>query len=611
MIRRITLENYMAHAHTVIEPAAGLTVLVGPNNCGKSAVVSALETLCNNASGDYMVRHGEREASITVETDDNHTFVWKRRDNMVSYVIDGREISRLNRGVPEYLHKILRLPKVDGGETGDPFDVHFGTQKSQIFLLNESESRAALFFASSSDAAILLEMQKRHRDKVKDRKSAEKRLKGEIKKLDAELNALEPLDTLSALVAEAEDEYQRLEKLDGQIQALEEELEALRARHVEHDRFEREYLCLTQLHALPHLADTSPLESLMGALLNAECQLQREEARSWAMDNLSTPPAFDDVQKLETLYQVLSHEEEGHRNLKAEAVCLGPLNDPPTIDGTGSLERMVADLESAQLAHVALCRQQRMLENLALPPSLVDLKPLVELISQLEGADRDVTQPQGLMTDTASDMGKLEVCLPVAERAGTGSLLSSPAERQPRRRIFMALGGSAGVAAVLLLFILRHAWFSGLNTESSKPTHNKVDPKAAAVAKADDMGKAGKPSESQRVQEKETPKETPKKKGQERTTQQGPKKEEPNLAKQLRLKQVRQLLNDAEKAKDKGKFLEAVLGFGRAAILYPEELATVKNPEKVRVKFNDALKRFQAEVERALQRAAEQKSGDR
>ncbi len=41
MIRRITLVNFMSHSHTVIEPADGLTILTGQNNCGKSAVVWA------------------------------------------------------------------------------------------------------------------------------------------------------------------------------------------------------------------------------------------------------------------------------------------------------------------------------------------------------------------------------------------------------------------------------------------------------------------------------------------------------------------------------------------------------------------------------------------
>ena len=76
MITRITLTNYMSHAHTVIEPAAGLTVILGPNNCGKSAIVSALQTLCGDNTGDFMVRHGEKECAVTVETDDGHTIRW-------------------------------------------------------------------------------------------------------------------------------------------------------------------------------------------------------------------------------------------------------------------------------------------------------------------------------------------------------------------------------------------------------------------------------------------------------------------------------------------------------------------------------------------------------
>src|SRR5437762_3190305 len=128
MIRRITLENYMSHAQTVIEPAKCLTVLVGPNNCGKSAVVSALETLCSNATGDYMVRHNEKEARITLETEEGHSFQWRRRGGAVSYVINGQAIHRVNRGIPEELHKLLRLPKVETGESGEPFDIHFGTQ---------------------------------------------------------------------------------------------------------------------------------------------------------------------------------------------------------------------------------------------------------------------------------------------------------------------------------------------------------------------------------------------------------------------------------------------------------------------------------------------------
>src|SRR5437016_5867438 len=137
MIRRIVLENYMSHSRTVIEPAAGLTALVGPNNCGKSAVVSALLSLCGDTPGDFMVRHGESLCSVTVETDDGHTIIWRRKGGAVSYIIDGTVVDRVGRGnLPDHLHEHLRLAKVAPSGGGEPFDVHFGLQKSPIFLID-------------------------------------------------------------------------------------------------------------------------------------------------------------------------------------------------------------------------------------------------------------------------------------------------------------------------------------------------------------------------------------------------------------------------------------------------------------------------------------------
>src|SRR4051794_24101925 len=113
MITRITLENYMSHARTVIEPAAGVTVIVGPNNCGKSAIASALQTLCGDHDGDFMVRHGEKNCRVRVETDDGHTIVWRRKGKAISYVLDGVEVHRVGQGnLPDNLQALLRLPKV-------------------------------------------------------------------------------------------------------------------------------------------------------------------------------------------------------------------------------------------------------------------------------------------------------------------------------------------------------------------------------------------------------------------------------------------------------------------------------------------------------------------
>ena len=96
MIRRIQLKNFMSHTDSVIEPCDRLTVLVGPNNCGKSAVVAALQALCRNERGSaFVLRHGQREAVVQLDLDDQHTVEWRRtKSGAVTYTVDGREIPR-------------------------------------------------------------------------------------------------------------------------------------------------------------------------------------------------------------------------------------------------------------------------------------------------------------------------------------------------------------------------------------------------------------------------------------------------------------------------------------------------------------------------------------
>jgi hypothetical protein len=291
-------------------------------------------------------------------------------------------------------------------------------------------------------------------------------------------------------------------------------MEALRAHSAKHDRLAQEYQYLAPLKPQPQLADTSSLESLIADLVDAEGHFQWERACCRTLDSLASPPGLedvsalaytvrslagaerdfsrgcmhsatvkdlqplpvlDDVEKLESLCRTLSCEEENHRKLKAKTVCLGLLNDPPVIDDAGPLERMAAALESAQLANGALCRQQRVLESLAPSPQLADPEPLAGLISQLEGTLQEVDRHKGLIMATAGDLAKLEADLRVAERAGAGSLLPGRAERRPRRRMLVGVSGLAGMAAVILLFILGSAWFNRPNTGSTNGTHEVVD----------------------------------------------------------------------------------------------------------------------------------------
>lgn len=307
MIRRIILEGYMSHSHTVIEPAEGLTVLVGENNCGKSAVVSALQTLCTNERGDYMVRHGAKETRVLVETDDGHLIEWLRKGPTVSYRIDGEDVHRLKGDIPERLHELLRLPKVE--TEAEAFDIHFGEQKSPIFLLNQPGSKAALFFASSSDAADLMEMQRRHKLHVRDARREEESLSSGIERLEELIGALGPLDELVPRVKALQEEYDDVREFG---------------------------------------AKTTKLADALRDIRRQELDLCRQEALCGVLASLARPPGFHETEPIEEVCRDLQAEITRAAGLRARREELSALEAPPELQDTRGLEGLLADMERTE-----------------------------------------------------------------------------------------------------------------------------------------------------------------------------------------------------------------------------------------------------------------------
>jgi energy-coupling factor transporter ATP-binding protein EcfA2 len=358
MIKRITLENYMSHARTVIEPAAGLTVLVGPNNCGKSAVVSALQTLCGDNAGDFMVRHGERVCQVTVETDDGHEITWRRKGQAVMYVIDGREIHRSGRGnLPDDLHEHLRLPKVEAGATGEPFDVHFALQKSPIFLIGpENEGRAAAFFSTSSDAERLLEVQKLHKAKVTDTKSKQKLLSAELTRLDQQLQSLSPLEGVDGSLHSAEEEYERLAKEGEEIAARAKLNRSIAQWEEEVAVHRRRNSALRGLAIPPELGDDQRLGRHCAELSRVYGLIDRYRAEHETLAALPAPPAMAQTQTLEGLIVLLAGLEGSVGGTRRRNDVLNGLEEPPQVQQTAPLASIVEKFVRAE-AEVARVRR--------------------------------------------------------------------------------------------------------------------------------------------------------------------------------------------------------------------------------------------------------------
>lgn len=419
MIRRIVLTNYMSHALTVIEPAAGLTIICGPNNCGKSAIASALQTLCGNHDGDFMVRHGEKLCSVTVETDDGHTITWRRKAGKVAWVIDGTEVNRASKAnLPDNLQPLLRLPRVQHPNKNEEFDVHFGDQKSPLFLIDK-ESDAAAFFSTASDAEKFLEMQKLHKLRVQERKRMHSQTAEELTRCDLELAALAPLEQVNVELEKAESRREEIEKdvaiqaeLELLIKQIDDQLSVVAYR-------QNQASAARELTVPPALADDAPLEGLIGRLDQTVrrvgiCGKQKESLHA-----LAEPPMLEDEASLLNLGKRLSEQAKLVGRLTAQSNALTNLADVPVVHDPAPLAVLVERLDKAGAAASAAGLRYGALGRLGDVPGLLEEAPMADLLNRL-------TTASGAVARIRADSAELDLELRAIDEQITQWLWANP-----------------------------------------------------------------------------------------------------------------------------------------------------------------------------------------
>ncbi|QOV91857.1 AAA family ATPase [Humisphaera borealis] len=432
MIRRITLENYMSHAHTVIEPAAGLTVLVGPNNCGKSAVLSAIQSVCGETSSDYMVRHGEKTARVTIETDDGHTIVWQRKGGSTSYTIDGTDIHRVGRGrngLPDDLHTLLRMPLIES-PSGRKFQVHFGSQKEPIFLL-DSDSDLAAFFSSSAESERLMEMQRRHKSKVTSRRAEQRAIEADLARLGGKLASLEKLEDLTPGVQKAEADHRALLEADRAFKILKDRIDRLDRLSRQAQRLSAELAATNELQPPPTLADPAPLAATIADMDRWRHDLSLRQAEHEALATLQSPPAEQDPAPLAAVVAAIGRSSDEVRRWSASASALEGLSEVPALADLQPLESLGRSIREAQTRLAAAQNIAAVLEPLADVPSVADLTPLETTLlhlgktaAQLHAAEADLVAAENAVAGVEAEIVRFVTQHPLCPTCG-GPLTAS------------------------------------------------------------------------------------------------------------------------------------------------------------------------------------------
>lgn len=221
-LARIMIRNFQSHANTTLEPApAGqLTVIVGPSDVGKTAILRALRWLFyNRPQGDEFRRVGTEVVSVTVETADGHVVTRSRSSGTNRYFVDNVTLEGFGLDVPLEVQEATGVRTVRIAE--QELEVNIARQLDPPFLGSgiSGPARAKALGALAGVDVVDRASRALGTDLHRTRQEA-KRLESEVQALQERLaeyehlpKLAEALEDLKVISARAQAAQERREKL--------------------------------------------------------------------------------------------------------------------------------------------------------------------------------------------------------------------------------------------------------------------------------------------------------------------------------------------------------------------------------------------------------------
>ncbi len=149
MLEEIRCAGWQRWTKKTIEFDPRITVIVGPSETGKSAIIRALKWLClNQWNGDVDVNHDSTVAKVTLRVD-GHQLVRKHGVGNL-YRLDNSKFKAFGKSVPEAISKLLNMTELNFQDQHDP---HFWLSASAGQVSKELNSIIDLEIIDRSIAA--------------------------------------------------------------------------------------------------------------------------------------------------------------------------------------------------------------------------------------------------------------------------------------------------------------------------------------------------------------------------------------------------------------------------------------------------------------------------
>lgn len=355
-LRSIHLQNFRAHADTVLPLFPGVTALIGDNDLGKStAAAASLRAVAYGEGDDSWIRHGQEEARVTLEIENGVRVGWIRRAKAksgapkVSYMLYERGASEPTREgrpatrgqVPEWVTELLGIERI--GE----LDIQVGNQKSPVFLLNESAPRRAQVLSVGRESNRLSSLIVRYGDLKRSDRAQVREGEEELARLADRISRSQPVEEIGEALARMAEDLKNIEAAHEGQRRLVSMMD--RIETVEKWR-QRAKTCAEALAVLPQpveIRDTRALGELV----------RRIERSAWVLRAKAPPPLPDAPHLHDTAPIALAGQTIARLQKRlASSTAVPQMPDPPQLHDLGSLIR-VASSVSARAAEVERRRQ--------------------------------------------------------------------------------------------------------------------------------------------------------------------------------------------------------------------------------------------------------------
>ncbi len=209
-IKRVILENFQSHKHTVIDFESRLNVIVGASDSGKTAILRGIRwALYNDPSGDYFIREGASQCSVTIVFSDNTKVKrYRSKNKNVYYLYDESDnefkFEGFGTSVPDEIIEATGIKKILLDKDVSK-SINISDQLEGAFLLSEKTSIRASSIGYLVGVDIIDDTLKETLRERRNLSNKKRNIDDSILKLENDLSKYDYLNELDRKVSNLED----------------------------------------------------------------------------------------------------------------------------------------------------------------------------------------------------------------------------------------------------------------------------------------------------------------------------------------------------------------------------------------------------------------------